>query len=352
LPDELLEILRLTGGIIRPKIASFAPSALLPCPPGVGGVDGSVALSPDGRIAVCAFMQTEGKVWDLGARREIATLPATKSSATRALAFSPDGKELAVAGSEILILDARTGNILRRLEPWGGSLNGVSFTPDGELLLATADYQDQLFVYSVARWQRLAEVPNAPRGTRRYFQSVSGAWAVVGTRDGNIVLWDRAARRAHAALDTSRFPMFAAFSPDETRVAVVERLGGDCRERECETPIKVWDVRVGHLLYELRPFEVTLHERLEGLLWSPDGEHILAVARPSGFFTSRGVEVWSATTGRHRAELTGPPARVGGLALTPDGKTVVAASNDANVYVWDFGAALKAIAPSPLVEPR
>ncbi len=344
LPGEVLEILRLTRGVVRPELPSFAPSARLAC--GSHGREGAVALSPDGRTAVCAFTGTVGKVWDVATRGEIARLPETESVAPRALAFSADGKMLAVAGFEILILDARTWKVVRRFEPDGGAMNAVSFTPDGKLLLAATNYQDRLFAYDVSSWRRLAEVPNAPPGARRYFQSASGALAVVGTREENLVLWDRAARRVRAALDADRLPLWVAFSPDESKVAVVERLGGDCRENECETPIKVWDVRGARLLHELRPFEVTLDERIEGLAWTPDGEHILAVARPAPLFSSREIAVWSATTGRHRARLTGPSAAVRGLSVTPDGQTVVVASDDANVYVWDFDAAMKRLASS------
>ena len=46
------------------------------------------------------------------------------------------------------------------------------------------------------------------------------------------------------------------------------------------------------------------------------------------------VECWNLTTGTLTARLTGHQGSVGGLAVSPDGKTVVTGSTDTSLLVW------------------
>ncbi len=109
----------------------------------------AVAFSPDGRIiAACGG---GGQVWLWSARthRLLATLGHARAIA-EALAFSPDGKSLVVAGyAGTQLWDVATGHLIAHLQDRGEYLNAVAFSPDGRVI-ATGGQDGQVRLWSNA----------------------------------------------------------------------------------------------------------------------------------------------------------------------------------------------------------
>src|SRR5260370_20571942 len=59
----------------------------------------SVAFSPDGKVLATASLDKKGKIWDVDAGKEIASLE--MAIPVRVIAVSPDGKTLAAAGGAV-----------------------------------------------------------------------------------------------------------------------------------------------------------------------------------------------------------------------------------------------------------
>jgi RNA polymerase sigma factor (sigma-70 family) len=104
-----------------------------------GAIVPAVAFSPDGKVV--AGGQGDGRVvlWDVATGKELRALKGATDS-TSALAFSPDGRLLAAAGSvekggkradEARLWDLRTGELLRS---WKDTATSLAFTPDGKAL--------------------------------------------------------------------------------------------------------------------------------------------------------------------------------------------------------------------------
>jgi WD40 repeat protein len=171
---------------------------------------GDVALSPDGTLVAVAMGQF-GKalcLWRVTAEglREIEA-PEVEE-ATR-LAFSPDGKTLAVSDGRaaIRVLDLTETVPSERLvlpghpvQGWGRTVNSVSFDADGRRLLSTGR-DGRVVVWDAAsggilnEWKLPGLVPHAVfAADGRHIATANGNGTVYVLRAGNLNAMDRAGK--------------------------------------------------------------------------------------------------------------------------------------------------------------
>jgi dipeptidyl aminopeptidase/acylaminoacyl peptidase len=178
-----------------------------------------------------------------------------------------------------------------------------------------------------------------PEDAMQYFPASKKKLAVIHSKSGTIALWDLSRHAAIRDLDKGHFISQAVFSPDESLVATVTT-----EENRWENPrLRLWKTDSGELLAELRPFEQTICEKISHLFWSPDGEYVLAATKAHGFFTSQGISVWNAKTGRHRGEFTGCSGDMNGIILLSEGRELASGDWDGTIRFWDFKSAMNRI---------
>jgi WD40 repeat protein len=189
----------------------------------------SVAVAPNGRFVAGAShngsLTADSFVffWDLEQRTRVQVRPGTKSD-MESMAFSPDGRTLAIATDDntIILLDALRHNRIGTLKGHTDWVTSVAFSPDGRTL-ASGSRDHTVILWDVSRRSRI----NAPMiGHTDVVASVAfspdGRTLASGSRDHTVILWDvrdspasrLATLRGHAdGVNT------VAFSPDGRRLA-------------------------------------------------------------------------------------------------------------------------------------
>ena len=350
-PETILQILRLTQSNIKSWLLTFQPKDQWTAG---GGNGGALTLSPDGTQVVSAGLNGPFRFWNPATHsmsREISnssieTYGRNSSGAPiTSLSFSPDGLFAVAEGwGEIYVLDGASLQCLQRIsEPFidrtRHQLSSPLFTPDGRYLYVQSS-KPELLIFETKTWRRVSTLPEMPTGALAFFPAADGQRSVCLTRTGEIALWSPQEKRTIAVLDDEGRIVRLSYSPDGSMVAAVT-LHHASGSSAGLYRMRIWNTADGTLVQELRPFEQKAFS-VEGLLWWPGGQYVMAVTKSDSFFTSRGIGIWSVKTGRHRAELVGCPTDVFGVALLADGR-LVEGCGDGVIRLWEGSEIIKLV---------
>ena len=277
----------------------------------------ALAFAPGGNLLAVG---TEGRVvlWDLVERRPAASLDVP--GAAHALAFSRDGRRLAIGSghpsrSGSVRVVSVDGTLLLDLVGHADAVYAVAFRPDGAQL-ASAGFD------STVRLWNLADGSSAGVfGGHSDFVN-----ALAYARDGRTLLSaskDRAIKR----IDAARAEGLRTYSGHEQEVmALAAQPGGDGFASAGEEPqIRWWSadsekpsrVQGGH------------SGSVSSLAFSGDGKRLISASADNT------VRLWDGATGSPIRTLPGSTEWQYAAALSGDGKTAAAGGWDGLARVWD-----------------
>ena len=345
LPDELLEIIRVTDVRIAPWMPEISPAREWQTYR--HEQDSALALSPDGTMLVSGSMNQSLKIWNPSTLELIKEIEIPHGGPSTSLTFSPDGAFMLLEGwGNLRAFETRTWKVVREFEePVTGNrihpLGFPHFTPDGRHLLLRC-MLPALRIFETGTWAALDSLPGLPPDAMAYAPAPKAARAVYLTKKGALHLWDSAAARDLAVLDASVRIQRVAFSPDETHVVTVTIHNEDAGYWN-HARIRIWDAATGRFERELRDHEQDDCESVAALCWTPDGRYVLAAPRAHLFGFGTGIGVWSAESGRQHGNLTTRNGALADAVLLPDPPRAIALSREGLLHVWDLTAAIQQI---------
>ena len=251
------------------------------------------------------------------------------SNTIRSLAFSPDGNWLATASAEnaVQVWDLRQNCLSRTLTGHTGAVNCVAFSPDARLL-ATAGQDGALKFWNTTSWQVTTQLLSRPYPYQVAFSPTGPllAYSVGGTVNlskGWVRLWNHAkGRRVHTWTNAgSRF----AFSPDGKKLVTGSQDG-----------LALWDTASGRNLWNGSRFFSAL-----SIAVSPEGSKFAACNFQGD------VALFDMDNPDQSVTLRGQAARSRGVAFSPDGAYLAAASGDQTIRVWNTATSWERTNASP-----
>ena len=275
-----------------------------------------LAFSPDGKSLAIATALTV-RLRDANTGRLLSKM--LHNLRLTAMSFTPDGKNL-VRGSDdktAVLWDARTGQ-QRQVFGRAATMLSLALAPDGRTL-AGASEDHAIFLWDV-RTGELIRTLEQPGGVSAVAFSPDGKVLASGSLAASQVqLWDAASGAKLNVLDGYKGPVRAlAFSPDGK---VLASGGGD-------NALRLWDVQAVQEARLLRKLEG--HEKpVMSLAFSPDGT---AIATASA---DKSIKVWDVNTGQLTKTLTGHRSTVYSVAFAPQGDLLASNAFDKTVRLWD-----------------
>jgi len=243
----------------------------------------AMAFSPDGKTPASHSMNGSIRLWDTtrGAQKHFCAdyqanvEPTILVKECQSLAFSPDGKWLAVADMDrrVRLTDVATGKIRKRL-PMDVRASSALFGEDGRTLFTSGA--------TMLRWDLSKVAEAGPRG-------------------------EGPSNRAGRA---SAVPRLIVVSPDKSS-SPPDPLVPSLRPR----------VRLGTSRYQ--PGDI-----VHSLAFSADGKSLVSGGRD--------VRVWDTATGRERYRFGHDPRAILGFSLAPNGKLITSFGSDSVIHVRDL----------------
>jgi len=161
----------------------------------------SISFSPDGRRLVSSGQDRQIMLWDTVRGVSLRSLAFPGSYPVQFVAFSPDGREVAmgeVADSpqDVVLVDADTGAVRKRLTGHRQGLSALAFSPDGHTL-ASAGVDRCIMLWDLTQEQPQAEIRDGVGLVRSLSFSRDGAWLAFAGSDYTVKIWDLASRWSH-----------------------------------------------------------------------------------------------------------------------------------------------------------
>lgn len=280
----------------------------------------TLAVREGGRTVVSSGDDGTVRTWSPETGHE--TEPPVRSHETgTALVLVQGTASMATAGpmdTWRLWSSERTSGLAVVLRHSGGSVGGISFSPDGRFL-AAASSDNTLSMWDVTTQRQVWHVVAAERrGLSDVTFMPDGRSIITVGGDGALSMWSARAGKLLAAANPRSGELWGvAASPDGRIVATA---GADHL-------VRLWDVRSLHQVSELPGHE----DQVDKVDFSPDG-HTLA---SSG--KDRTIRLWNVSTGDQIGEpLTGHTNFVWDIAFSPNGKLLASTGADGTIRIWDI----------------
>ncbi|HEX5746118.1 MAG TPA: pentapeptide repeat-containing protein [Archangium sp.] len=276
-----------------------------------------LAFSGDGKLLASASRDWTAMLWSVEQGQSLQELEG-HAAPVREVSFSPDGKLLASASEDrtVRLWSVEQGQLLRVLMHTG-HVNGVAFSPDGTKLASASDDA------KVVLWNPGEEVT-----VLRVFEDMAapvsdvtfksdGTALAAGSYDGTIRVWSLLEEREPLLLEGHRGPVLdVAFSPDGTLLASAAK----------DTTVALWSLTGDAAMHFLAEHD----DAVVSVSFDRDGT-LLASASEDGV-----VLISHLTDKKALHVLDGEDSAAAlRVAFSPNGATLVCASDDDALSYWD-----------------
>lgn len=284
------------------------------------GIVTDIAYSPDGKhLAVATYIGVW--IYDTHTGTEKALLTVNTGNVTWEVVYSPDGQTLAVLQRDLLLWDTQTYTLKGTLKGHSHSVTDVVFSPNGKTIaIADMDQTTQLWDVNTMALKCTLEGSTCDYNHEGMVMfSVAfdpiGDMVAIASEDGTIRLWDTATGILKQTLiGYFGFGDSFSFSPDGKTIAT----------ESFSNALLLWDTTTGRIKSTFRTFT-------KGpVVYSPDGNKIATIR---GSY----IILWDAVTGQMQGILETGPVR--SFLFSPDGNNVAIVkkkgTNIQSISLWN-----------------
>ncbi len=298
----------------------------------------ALAFSPDGKtLAVGGY--EEVLLWDLAAAKLVGRLSVEPSGGiVGALAYSPDGKSLVVGtgtpgeSGAVKIFDVEKAEAMANFDEPPDVVHAVAVSPDGKLLAAAGAY-NAVHVWNLAEKKLVATVEGHGGWVLSVAFDPAGKFLATGSLDKTMRIWKVDGYEPYVKIPQTEAVRGVAFNPNGQSLALA--VGGP-KQRAVKFP--KWtdierykaaaDAQKSNIARQIRPISTGAGLPL-GVAWAPDGKWAYVPCSDKTVKAFDPAVTWKAT-----ATCVAHEDWVYATAISPDGKTVASGGADGTVRLF------------------
>ena len=327
------------------------------------GIIQAVAMSPDGRYAISGGMDETAKLWDLASGQEIQSLSGFGMMGPRQLAFSDDSQTVVVADMQtVKVFDVSTGREVRTVEPF--IVERLAISGNAQWMAVSGRHLQRnksrrtLKLLNLATGQAAPPLPDSEDHSPLVISQNGHLLITQRTEDdGELVLWDLAARRPIRELGDSSEVWLSALSPDGTILATQDLDDGTLTVRNTQSGEILYtkdapdpdnpggismtfspDGRLLALSFFSRPAqlleahsgEIQTEIMATAINFSPDNRQLI-VGKPQ-----KGAPILVDRESGKETLISKSTSAVQEFSLTADGHTLLVGMSDGSVKIWNL----------------
>ena len=263
----------------------------------------SVAYAPNGQTLAAGGLN-QIHLWNPNTQKHKVTF----AGQGNILAYAPNGQTLVTGGQDIDLLDAQTGKQKLSLET--GLVTKIVFSPDGNRLASTGDNEDTTIrLWNARKGQLQRTLSGHTASINDIVFSPDGKTLVSGSWDGTIRLWN--SKTGKLIRTIQEWSNFLAYSPNGKTIAVGQG-----------NSIYLLNENTGDSQQVLR-----YSSNVSSMIFSSDGSTMVSRNWDGT------IGFWDTGFGSLRLTIEGH-FNFGGIAVSPNGKTIVTVNDDALLF-WN-----------------
>ena len=269
----------------------------------LGGSDRSIAFSPDGKhLAVASGIGIW--IYDVDTAREVDLLNGGQPTLIRSVAFSPDGTLIAAGTRDggVQLWEVNRGRLLaplRRPPSWR-EVDALAFSPDGKIVASGS--HDEIELWDVENQRHLKTLQGHKGRIFSLAFSLDGKTLASGAEDHTVLLWETATGTNTATFQHSSEVFSVAISSNGESLAAV-----------AGNSVNVWKLSTKKKVATLKD-----SKRVSVAIYSLDGTTL--VSGENGRAT-----LWDVRT-RRKVATYKHKGWIGSIAYSPDGSMLATAA--------------------------